>query len=202
MVSCPCPWPWDCTAQWCAEEVRPALYLLDQEKGRHGKQVLSLVLEGLRLNPLLCHLALNTVIQYRYRWLLVKECLEVINKAPQENRIMWIKKKKRNRAAQLESNSKTVLGRVSLWSKTNTFPPPESAQREWTAADINHTEAPPLLHSRYFSAALWLCQLQEHLDGSNLRRMLWICITGGESERSKLTCKLNFVFLFSWKMKS
>lgn len=68
--------------------------------GRHGKQVLSLVLEGLRLNPLLCHLALNTVIQYRYRWLLVKECLEVINKAPQENRITWrLKKKKKKQSS-------------------------------------------------------------------------------------------------------
>lgn len=45
-------------------------------------------------------------------WGLVRECLDVLNKAPQENRITWIKNYK-NAATQLESlHSKTVLGKT------------------------------------------------------------------------------------------
>lgn len=106
-----------------------APYFWTRRRWQAGRARAELAVRRPRLSPLLLRLALSTVIQYRSWWGLVRECLEVINKMLQENRIMWIKKRKRKPEHHSWPYSTTVLGRASLRSQTNTFSRPESACR-------------------------------------------------------------------------
>lgn len=92
---------WILTAQGLPEETHLTLYVLKQEQGRQAwGKVLSLVFKGLRSSPFLLHLGLSLpglkqchsieILLIDSLWGLGRECLEVINKAPQENRITWI----------------------------------------------------------------------------------------------------------------